>query len=134
MVNSARAAGVEAMDAPFFEVDDLAGLRRGGLARDLGFSGKIAVHPRQLTLINQTFSPDEELLARARRVVAAGLENGRSVTVVDGVMVGMPFFEASQRLIEQFDPPPHPAPDRSDTRAGTRADTRTDNLDHATEE
>ncbi|MGW4893971.1 aldolase/citrate lyase family protein [Kitasatospora sp. NPDC004240] len=113
VVNAARAAGVEVMDAPLFEVADLDGLRReAALARDFGFSGKIAVHPRQLPAINEAFTPDERLLERARRVVEAGRENGRSVTVVDGVMVGMPFFEASQRLIEQFGPtlPPVPAP------------------------
>ncbi|MFJ8043351.1 HpcH/HpaI aldolase/citrate lyase family protein [Kitasatospora sp. NPDC096147] len=109
VVNAARAAGLEVLDAPLFEVADLAGLRReAGLARDLGFSGKIAVHPRQLPSINQAFSPDQELLDRARRVVEAGLQNGRSVTVVDGVMVGMPFFEAALRLVEQFDPPTTP--------------------------
>ncbi|MER7757766.1 CoA ester lyase [Kitasatospora sp. NPDC097643] len=134
VVNSSRAAGVEAMDAPFFEVADLTGLRReAGLARDFGFSGKIAVHPRQLPLINEMFSPGEELLERARRVVAAGLQNGRTVTVVDGVMVGMPFFEAAQRLIEQFDPPrpqQDPPPDRLQDRP---QHAPTDTPNHATE-
>ncbi|WP_441246923.1 HpcH/HpaI aldolase/citrate lyase family protein [Kitasatospora sp. McL0602] len=104
VVNSARDAGVEALDSPHFEVSDLDGLRReAALARELGFSGKIAIHPGQLPLINEAFTPDAALLERARRVVEAGRRNGRSVTVVDGVMVGMPFFEASQRLLEQFD-------------------------------
>ncbi|MGI5336243.1 HpcH/HpaI aldolase/citrate lyase family protein [Streptomyces sp. CA-181903] len=103
LVNSARAAGIEVMDAPFFEVHDDGALRcEAALAKDMGFSGKIAVHPRQVPLINEAFSPDDDTLGRARRIVAAGRENGRDITVVDGVMIGIPFFEASQRLVEEF--------------------------------
>ncbi|MGW6915332.1 HpcH/HpaI aldolase/citrate lyase family protein [Kitasatospora sp. NPDC054939] len=125
VVNAARAAGVEAMDAPLFEVADLDGLRReAALARDFGFSGKIAVHPRQLPYINEAFTPDDRLLERARRVVEAGMATGQSVTVVDGVMVGMPFFQASQRLIEQFgtDRTPGDVPPRSPDRTPAPTD------------
>lgn len=108
VVNSARAAGIEALDAPAFDVADLAGLRReAALARDLGFSGKIAVHPRQIPVINETFSPDEHLLDRARRVAAAG--RGGGIAVVDGSMVGRPFFEASRRLLRDAESSAVPA-------------------------
>ncbi|GAB2592323.1 CoA ester lyase [Streptomyces capparidis] len=108
VVNSARAAGIEALDAPWFDVSDLAGLRREAvLARDLGFSGKIAVHPRQIPVINETFSPDEHLLDRARRVAAAG--RGGGIAVVDGSMVGRPFFEASRRLLRDAESSAVPA-------------------------
>ena len=103
VVNSARAAGIEVMDSPYFEAHDVEGLRReAASARDLGFSGKIAVHPQQIPVINETFSPGPDVLDTARRVVAAGRESGRSATLVDGVMVGAPFFEASQKLIDEF--------------------------------
>jgi citrate lyase beta subunit len=103
VVNSARAAGIEVMDAPYFLATDAEGLRREALAaRDLGFSGKIAVHPRQIPVINEVFSPEAAMLDRARKIVAAGPETGNGVAMVDGVMVGAPFFEASQRLIEEF--------------------------------
>jgi len=78
--------------------------REAILARDLGFSGKIALHPRQVAVINQVFSPDAESLEAARRVVAAGQRSGQGITTVDGVMVGRPFFEASRRLLDEFDP------------------------------
>lgn len=105
MVNAARAAEVEAIDSPTFQLQDLTALRREAiLAQDLGFSGKIALHPRQVAIINQVFSPDAESLEAARRVVAAGHRSGQGITTVDGVMVGRPFFEASQRLLDEFDP------------------------------
>ncbi|MBM9506415.1 HpcH/HpaI aldolase/citrate lyase family protein [Actinacidiphila acididurans] len=103
VVNSARAAGIEVMDAPYFEALDAEGLRReAAAARDFGFSGKVAVHPRQVPVINEAFSPEPDALDRARRVVAAGRESGNSAAMVDGVMVGAPFFEASQQLIDEF--------------------------------
>ncbi|WP_171165426.1 CoA ester lyase [Streptomyces sp. I05A-00742] len=123
LVNSARAAGIEVMDAPLFEVHDDGALRcEAALAKDMGFSGKIAVHPRQVPLINEAFSPDDGTLRRARRIVAAGRANGRDITLVDGVMVGLPFFEASQRLVEEFgNAPPHPPNPRPDALRSTTA-------------
>lgn len=103
VVNSARAAGIEVMDAPYFEALDAEGLRHEATAaRDFGFSGKVAIHPRQIPVINEEFSPGAGVLDHARRVVAAGRENGREAAMVDGVMVGAPFFDASQQLIEEF--------------------------------
>lgn len=103
VVNAARAAGVEVLDSPDFEIADAAGLRRvAQQAADMGFSGKIAIHPGQVPIINEVFSPDAATLRRARQVLAAGRENGRNVTVVDGMMVGLPFFAAAQRLIDEF--------------------------------
>lgn len=112
IVNAARAAGLVAVDSPTFELGDVALVRAEAvLARRLGFSGKIAVHPRQVPVITEAFSPDTDQLDRARRVLAAG---GDGVATVDGLMVGKPFFEESQRLLQEFGPPQHqslPYPD-----------------------
>lgn len=109
VVNSARAADIEVIDSPAFGISDLDELRReAGRGRELGFSGKIAVHPRQIPVINDVFSPDGPTLEHARRVVAAGRDSGHHIAIVDGVMVGTPFFEASQRLIEEFGPAGEP--------------------------
>ncbi|GAB2935302.1 CoA ester lyase [Micromonospora polyrhachis] len=103
IVNAARAAGIEAIDSPTFELADAAQVQyEATLARELGFSGKVALNPHQVTVINETFSPDAELLDRARRVVSAAQEHGQGITVVDGSMVGKPFFEASRRLLDEF--------------------------------
>jgi citrate lyase subunit beta/citryl-CoA lyase/(S)-citramalyl-CoA lyase len=105
VVNAARVSEVEAIDSPTFQLQDPTALRReAALAQDLGFSGKIALHPRQVAVINQVFSPDAESLETARRVVAAGQHSGQGITTVDGAMVGRPFYEASRRLLDEFDP------------------------------
>jgi len=104
IVNAARAADIEAIDSPTFELADPAQVQyEATLARELGFSGKVALNPHQVSVINEAFSPDAELLDRARRVVSAAREHGQGITVVDGSMVGKPFFEASRRLLDEFD-------------------------------
>lgn len=103
VVNGARAAGIEAVDSPTFDLSDLPLLRHeAALAQHFGFSGKIALHPRQVPVINELFSPDAEQLATAHRVVAAGQQSSFGIATVDGLMVGRPFFEASQRLLDEF--------------------------------
>lgn len=104
LVNSATAAGVPAIDAPAFDLSDLDGLRREAeKAKELGFYGKGAVHPSQVAVINDTFAPSDEEIARARAIVAAGQKSGNGITSVDGQMVGTPFFAAAQALVREVD-------------------------------
>ncbi|MET8681969.1 CoA ester lyase [Streptomyces sp. NPDC004647] len=104
LVNSARAAGIPAIDAPVYELNDLDALRgEAERSRELGFHGKGAVHPRQTAVINDTFMPSEAEIARARAIVTAGRESGRGITSVGGQMVGTPFFAAAEALIREVD-------------------------------
>lgn len=96
---AARAAGIQAIDGPYIEVRDDAGLRlRAEHARALGFDGKWAVHPRQLGIINAAFTPVDGELARARAILdaLAGAE-GRGAVELDGEMID----EASRKLALQ---------------------------------
>lgn len=106
LINSARAGNVEVVDSPMFEVSDIAELQHEcAMARELGFSGKAGIHPSHISIINEAFSPDLTTLETARRIVAAGEDHGLDVTVVDGAMVGKPFFTACRQLLEEFDSP-----------------------------
>jgi citrate lyase beta subunit len=91
LVLAARAAGIEAFDTPFFDYRDDAGLERSARrARTLGFDGKTCIHPGQVAIVNHVFSPSEEEVARAERIVAAleaAAREGRAVATVDGEMV-----------------------------------------------
>jgi citrate lyase subunit beta/citryl-CoA lyase len=85
VVAAARLAGVGAIDQAVVAVrDDDAFVADGGVGRDLGYTGKICVHPRQVALANQVFSPTGAEIDHARAVVAAA---GAGVSVVDGEMV-----------------------------------------------
>jgi citrate lyase beta subunit len=104
---AAAAVGIPAVDSPHFDLGDLDGLRREAeQARDLGFTGKGAVHPTQLPVIRTAFQPSAEDLDRARAVVrAADTTAGISIDG-DGRMVGPPLVASARALIEQAETTP----------------------------
>lgn len=104
IVTTAAAAGLPALDAPCFNLDDPDRLHREArLAKKLGFYGKGAVHPRQTAPLQEVFTPTGQEIARARAVIAAGQVSGGGITRVDGQMVGAPFFAAARALLERVD-------------------------------
>jgi citrate lyase beta subunit len=106
LVNGARTADIHAIDSPTFDLTDTVAVHREAeLALALGFSGKIALNPAQVTVINEVFTPGREELERAARVVDAAQRSADDVTTVDGGMIGRPFFEASRRLLDEFRTP-----------------------------
>jgi citrate lyase subunit beta / citryl-CoA lyase len=85
---AARAAGVQAIDGPFLGIRDEQGLRlRAEHARALGFDGKWAVHPEQVPVLNELFTPAADELERAEAIVAALEGAGPGAVEVNGEMV-----------------------------------------------
>jgi citrate lyase beta subunit len=102
LVAAAAAAGLPAVDSPYFDLADPDGLRREAeQARDLGFTGKGAVHPKQLPVIQAAFQPSSKDLDRARAVVRAADTTAGISTDDDGRMVGPPLVASARALIEQ---------------------------------
>ena len=104
---AARAAGVLALDTPYFRFRDPEGLTRDALAaRRLGFKGKFAIHPAQIDVINETFAPSPSEVEHARRVVRAFEEAeraGRGATSMDGRVIDVPVVERARNLLELAD-------------------------------
>ena len=100
---AARAARVAALDGPFVRFRDPDGLRTdAGTARQIGFTGKFAIHPAQIDIINETFSPHPDDVEYARTVVAAWEEAesaGRGSLSIDGRMVDVPVVKRAQNLL-----------------------------------
>ena len=101
---AARAAGIVALDTPYVRFRDAEGLRREAeSAASLGYKGKFSIHPAQLETINAVFTPREEDLEYARRVVAAWEEStaqGRGALALDGEMVDVPVVKRAYNLLE----------------------------------
>lgn len=91
IVVAARAAGLRAIDGPVADYGDEEGLRASALrARSLGFDGKWCIHPAQIEIVNEVFSPTEREVEWAEKVVAAYDEAnaaGSGAVSVDGKMV-----------------------------------------------
>lgn len=105
LVLAARASGVEAFDTPWFEYRDALGLEASARrARALGFDGKTAVHPDQLTVINRVFAPTPDEVTRAERIVTAleeAARRGQGVATVDGEMVEALHLAEARRTLRR---------------------------------
>ncbi|MDR5683301.1 MAG: CoA ester lyase [Armatimonadota bacterium] len=105
IVVAARARGLRAQDGPFAGVRDLEGFRRScEVARAMGFDGKWCVHPAQVPIANEVFSPTEAEVIWARRVLEAyeqARRDGRGVLAVDGRMVDAASVRMAQAVVHK---------------------------------
>jgi citrate lyase subunit beta / citryl-CoA lyase len=107
LVTAAAAAGVQAIDTVWTNIRDLDGLEREcRFTRDLGFTGKLAIHPGQLDAIHDAFAPGPEELALARRIVTAFEGSVGGVLAVDGKMVDAPVVERARLVLAAAPPAP----------------------------
>jgi citrate lyase subunit beta/citryl-CoA lyase len=102
---AARLAGVMAFDQVVIDFrDDAAFERDAETGRDIGYHGKLCIHPAQVTIANRVFSPSEEELQRARDLIAAweeATERGIAVAVFEGEMVDGPAVRMARATLEQ---------------------------------
>ncbi|MBA5777593.1 CoA ester lyase [Stappia sp. F7233] len=101
----ATAAEVTGIDSVYTNFRDEEGLRREALAalRD-GFTAKMAIHPAQVPVINEVFTPVPADVARARRVVEAFAEAGDAGVIgLDGEMLDRPHLKRAQKLLARAD-------------------------------
>jgi citrate lyase subunit beta/citryl-CoA lyase len=104
-LTGAAAAGVQPIDTIWPDFSDKAGLERDSkLGRQRGFTGKMAIHPGQVEIINQAFTPSEEELDWSRRVVALFEADPDLGTLsMDGKMLDMPHLKQARRLLAAAD-------------------------------
>ena len=102
-VAGAAAAGVAAIETVYPAFRDLEGLKAYAAAgRREGFAGMMAIHPAQVEAINAAFSPNEDELAHARRVVDAfAASPGAGVLSLDGAMIDLPHLKQARRMLER---------------------------------
>jgi citrate lyase beta subunit len=109
---AASAAGVEALDTVYTDIADLAGLRRecdDGV--QMGFSGKISIHPGQIPVINEVFTPDPAVVAEAQALVAAFEEHRRRglyAFTFKGQMVDAPHLARALKILARAGQAPPP--------------------------
>lgn len=104
IVVAARAAGLRALDGPVADHRDEEGLRAAcRMARALGFDGKWCIHPAQVPVVNEVFSPTEDEVSWARKVVGAYEEAnaaGSGAVSVDGQMVDAASIRMARRTLD----------------------------------
>ncbi len=103
---ASRAAGARPpLDSPYMiDIKDRDGLKKdAGRARNLGFQGKLCVHPVQVDVVNDVFSPDQAEIDMATRVLAAyeaAVKEGKGVVQLDGKLVDPPVVERARQIMQ----------------------------------
>ena len=102
---AAKAAGVLALDTPYFGFRDPESLKiNSELSKSVGFKGKFAIHPLQVEIINECFSPTKKEIDHALEVIRVFEEaaaKGRGSTSLDGQVVDVPVVKRAEALIYQ---------------------------------
>jgi malyl-CoA/(S)-citramalyl-CoA lyase len=105
MVVAARANGLRPIDGPFGDFSDADGFRaQGRRAAVLGCEGKWAIHPSQIPLANEVFSPSEAEVKKAQRILEAmeqAKKEGRGAVALDGKLIDLASIRQAEVLVEK---------------------------------
>jgi citrate lyase subunit beta/citryl-CoA lyase len=105
VVLAAHAAGVDALDTVYADITDDAGLRRETeWVKQLGFQGKSVIHPNQIPIIHDVFTPTDREIEQAKKIVEAAVEaaaRGLGAVQVDGKMVDKPVVKRAEYTLQR---------------------------------
>lgn len=100
VVHAAASAGIDVIDVPYLDLEDPDGMQQEALnAKALGFSGKGSVHPKQIAALNDVFTPSEDEIARARRIIKTFEEADTGLVVIDGKLIEKPVLRDMYRIV-----------------------------------
>lgn len=101
LVAAAAEGGIGLLDVPSIDVADLEGLRAStARSKALGFTGRACIHPSQVAVVNDVYTPTEAEITRARRVVDAFAAASGGVALLDGKLIELPVVRAARRVLD----------------------------------
>jgi (S)-citramalyl-CoA lyase len=104
LVHAAAGAGLDLIDVPFLDLEDMAGLKEEAeRCAALGFTGKGAIHPKQIATLNEAFSPSEAQIDYARRVIKAFEEGDSGLVLIDNKLIEKPVLRSMYRILAVAD-------------------------------
>ena len=100
LVHAGASVGIDVIDVPYLDLEDMDGMKKEAeLVRDLGFTGKGSVHPKQIDILNDIFTPSEEEISKAKRILDQFKESDTGLVVIDGKLIEKPVLREMQRKI-----------------------------------
>lgn len=105
VVLSAKASGIDAIDTPYTSTTNMTGLSNDStFAKSIGMNAKACIHPNQIDTVNHVFSPTQEAIDHAKRILEAekeAIKQHRGAFSVDGKMIDKPIIERARKVIEK---------------------------------
>ncbi len=100
LVHAAASAGLDVIDVPYLDLADTEGMKiEAERARDLGFSGKGAINPKQIPILNDVFTPDADSIQRAQHIIQTFEAADTGLVVIDGKLIEKPVLREMYRIV-----------------------------------
>ena len=100
LVHAGASVGIDVIDVPYLDLEDMNGMKKEAeLVRDLGFTGKGSIHPKQINILNEIFTPSKEEISKAKKIVDQFSESDTGLVVIDGKLIEKPVLREMQRKI-----------------------------------
>ncbi len=100
LVHAGASVGIDVVDVPYLDLDDMDGMKKEAeLVRDLGFTGKGSIHPKQINMLNEIFTPSKDEIIKAKKIVDQFNASDTGLVVIDGKLIEKPVLREMQRKI-----------------------------------
>ncbi|MAW33862.1 MAG: CoA ester lyase [Proteobacteria bacterium] len=104
VVHAASTAGIDVIDVPFLDLENPEGMRQEAIrVKKLGFTGKGSVHPKQIPILNEVFTPSKQSIEKAKRIIKTFQEANTGLVVVDGKLIEKPVLREMHRIVSIAD-------------------------------
>ena len=100
LVHAGASVVIDVIYVPYLDLEDMDGMKKEAeLVRDLGFTGKGSIHPKQINVLNEIFTPSKEEISKAKKIVDQFSESDTGLVVIDGKLIEKPVLREMQRKI-----------------------------------
>ena len=100
LVHAGASVGVDVIDVPYLDLEDMNGMKKEAeLVRNLGFTGKGSIHPKQINILNEVFTPSNEEITKAKKIIDQFNASDTGLVVIDGKLIEKPVLREMQRRI-----------------------------------
>ena len=100
LVHAGASAGLDVIDVPYLDLENMEGMKKEAeLVRNLGFTGKGSIHPKQIKILNQVFTPPEDEILKAKKILEQFNNSNTGLVVIDGKLIEKPVLREMQRKI-----------------------------------
>ena len=100
LVHAGASVGIDVIDVPYLDLEDMDGMKKEAeLVRNLGFTGKGSIHPKQINILNEVFTPSKEEIIKAKRIIDQFNASDTGLVVIDGKFIEKPVLREMKRRI-----------------------------------
>ena len=100
LVHAGASVGVDVIDVPYLDLENMDGLKKEAeFVKNLGFTGKGSIHPKQINILNEIFTPSQKEISHAKKIIDQFNKSDTGLVVIDGKLIEKPVLREMQRKI-----------------------------------